>query len=282
MQKYVTNAMIKTNDATFCFLVTQDLTKEHIWREWFEGLERLQFKFAIVVHCSASHKNKVKSDWLKRHFLPDEHMRDTEWGWIVSALMSMHEYAIAMHPAAWYSSHTETCVPMVSPEKFIDVFNKHKQNSFVSYCKAWWNPLKVKRANLHLLSPEMHLAHSSWCIFCHEDLHQIVNLPKTDERIKHVLNTVILGHVADESYAAIMLLVINNLKNVINEPTTLVDWKRTPNGNNPHTFISWTVEDETIVRNIRRNSKNNYMFMRKVGPTFPDHILRRHIFNESP
>ena len=47
-------------DATFCFLVTQDLSKEHIWREWFEGLKRLQFKCAIVVHCS--NKDAIHSE----------------------------------------------------------------------------------------------------------------------------------------------------------------------------------------------------------------------------
>ena len=158
----------------------------------------------------------------------------------------------------------------------------HKQHTFVSHCKAWWNPLKANRANLHLLPPAMHLAHSQWCIFCHEDLSQMVNLSKTDERIKHALNVVTRGHAGEESWAAIMLLIINNLKNVINLPTTLVDWKRTSNGNNPHTFISWTAQDETIVRNIRINTQNEHMFMRKIGSTFPDHILRRYIFNESP
>ena len=272
----------ESNDVTFCFLVTADLVKEHIWREWFDGLERLQFKFSVVVHCSLSHKPKIKSDWLKEHLLPDERMRDTAWGWVLSAMMSMYEHAIEACPAAWYSLHSETCVPMVSPAKFIDTFNKRKQHSFITHCKAWWNPLKVKRANLHLLQPAMHLAHSQWCILCHEDLCQMVNLSKTDERIKGVLSTLMRGHMADESYAAIMLLIINNLKNVINQPTTLVDWKRTPNGDNPHTFIAWTAHDETIVRHIRGNAKNEYMFMRKIGPTFPDHILRRCIFNESP
>lgn len=48
-------------DVTFCFLVTRDLSKEHIWREWFEGLNRLQIKCAIVVHCS--HKGSIQSEW---------------------------------------------------------------------------------------------------------------------------------------------------------------------------------------------------------------------------
>ena len=274
------------NDVTFCFLVSTDLTKEHIWREWFDRLQELQFKFAIVVHCSSSNKHKVRSDWLKQHFLPDECMRPTAWGWIVDALMSMHGHAVATCPAAWYSTHTETCVPMVSPEKFIDTFNRRKQHSLMSYTNAWWTPGRGwptnKRANLHLLPPAMHLVHSAWCIFCHEDLSQMVGLSKTDKTVGQVLNILVRGHVADESYAAVLLLLINNLKNVINQPTTLVDWKRTKNGNNPHTFVEWTPRDETSVCNIRKNVKNEYMFMRKVGPAFPDHVLQAHIFNEPP
>jgi len=274
------------NDVTFCFLVSADLTKEHIWREWFDRLQQLQFKFAIVVHCSHSRAGNVRSDWLKQHFLPKERMRATAWGWIVHALMSMHEYAVITHPAAWYSTHTETCVPMVSPEKFIDTFNHRKQHSLMSYAKAWWNPGRGwstnKRANLHLLPPAMHLVHSAWCIFCHEDLSQMVGLSKTDKTVGQVLNVLARGHVADESYAAVLLLIINNLKNVINQPATLVDWTRTKNRNNPHTFVEWTQRDEMSVCNIRKNVKSEYMFMRKVGPAFPDHVLRRHIFNDPP
>jgi len=272
--------MNEANNVTFCFLVTTDLVKEHIWREWFDRLQQLQFKISVIVHCSPSNVDKVKSDWLKRHFLPHERMRAAAWGWVLNAMMSMYDHAIDACPAAWYSLHSETCVPMVSPEKFIEIFNMRKQHTFISYCNAWWNPLKVKRANLHLLPPAMHLAHPQWCIFCHEDLSQIINLSKTNKSIKNVLARLMGGHAAEESWAAIMLLIINNLKNVMNQTTTLVDWKRTPNGNNPHTFISWTAHDETIVRDIRRNAQNEHMFMRKIGPNFPDHILRRYIFNE--
>jgi hypothetical protein len=189
-------------------------------------------------------------------------------------MMSLYAHAIHTHPAAWYTLHSETCVPIVSPEKFMEVFNTYKQNTFVSHCPAWWNALKVRRANLHLLPPHMHLAHSQWCIFCHEDLHQMIHLPKTDERLNDVLQTVTQGHASEESYAAIMLLAINNLKNVINRPTTLVDWKRTPNGNNPHTFVEWSDADASIVRSIREQAPNEFMFMRKIAPTFPDHVLR--------
>lgn len=272
MQYYKPHILPEMNDATFCFLATRDLVKEHIWREWFDGLERLQFKFSIVVHCP---RDKIRSDWLTQFLLPDDRVRKTAWGWLVMAMMSMYDYAVAAHPAEWYTLHSETCAPLVSPARFIETFNKHKHNSFVSCSKAWWNPLSMKRANLHLFPPAMRLVHSQWCIFCHEDLSQMVGLPKTDKRINQVLTTVMRGKIADESYAAILLLIINNLKNVISKPTTLVDWKRN-NLSHPHTFDAWNKQDEIIVRDMMQNG-SECMFIRKVGPNFPDHILRMFI-----
>jgi hypothetical protein len=267
------------NKTTFCFLVTQDLAKEHIWREWFDGLSRLQFKHAVVVHCSLSNMDKVKSDWLRQRFMPDECMRPTVWGWLVGAMMSMYDHAVQTHPAEWYTLHSESCVPMVSPERFIEIFNKHKQRSFISYDKIWWDPKQVNRANLHMFPPQMHLVHPQWCIFCHEDVSQMVNLSKTNEQIKRALSVLMRGNTADESYAVVLLIMINRLKNVINKQTTLADWKRTPNGNNPYTFNTWTLHDMESVREIRMTKANEHMFMRKVGPAFPDDVLRTHIFN---
>jgi hypothetical protein len=266
------------NDATFCFLITGDLTKEHIWREWFDGLDRLQFKHAIVVHCSLSHKDTIKSEWLKQWLMPDSCMRPTAWGWLVEAMMSMCEYAVQTHPSEWYTLHSESCVPMVSPERFVENFNKYKQQSFVSYDKIWWNPNIVKRANLRMLPQSMHLVHSQWCIFCHEDLSQMVILSKTNEEIKNIFDIVSSGHTGDESYAAVLLLKINRCKNVIRKQTTLTDWKRSTNGNHPYKFETWTYDDEESVRSIRRTA-NEHMFMRKVGSTFPDSVLRRYIFD---
>lgn len=267
------------NNVAFCFLITGDLTKEHIWREWFDGLEKLQFKYGIVVHCSLSYKNTVKSEWLRQWFLPDECMRPTAWGWLVDAMMSMYDHAVQTYPAEWYTLHSDSCVPMVSPERFVEIFNKYKQKSFVAYDKIWWNPNVVKRANLRMLPPQMHLVHSQWCIFCHEDLSQMVSLSKTNEQIKNILSMVSSGHTGDESYAAILLLNINRLKNVVKKKTTLVDWKRTPNGNNPYKFDAWTFNDVESVRENRRMNANEYMFMRKVGASFPDSILRRYMFD---
>lgn len=257
-------------DVTFCFLVTKDLIKEHIWRKWLARLEELGLKIKVVTHCSPAHKVNVKSEWLKQTILPNNYLHDTAWGWVIKATLSMYKYATENAKADWYSIHSETCVPFVSPEKFIENFQKYKQNTFLSHRKAWWKPTPTRndRANLHLLPSELHLAHPNWCIICHEDLTQMVKFAETEKQLTNIITS---GPMAEESFVAIFLYKINNFKNVINKLTTITDWKRTPNGNNPYTFMGWTEADKKTVDELKVDmSKNEYMFLRKVGETFPD------------
>lgn len=259
------------NDVTFCFIVTKDLVKEQIWRQWLARLAALDFKFKVVTHVSPEQKGNITSDWLKTTLIPDAHLCATGWGWIMSAMLALYRYATAQAPAAWYSLHSESCVPFVSPEKFIENYKQFKHKTFLSYCKAWWDPARVRRANLHLLPTELHWAHPNWCILCHDDLSQMLTLAATDKRLTTILKT---GHMAEESFIAVFLYQINNFKNVINKSITLADWKRTPNGNNPYTFADWTAADQQAVAELcAEKEKNEFMFLRKVGAAFPDAVL---------
>ena len=264
-------------DVTFCFLVTKDLIKEHIWRTWLDRLKVLGLNINVVTHCSPAHKVNIKSDWLKATLIPANYLCDTEWGWLTKATLSMYKYALENTKAEWYSIHSETCVPFISPEKFIENFHLYKQKTFLSHCKAWWTPTRSRndRANLHLLPSEYHLAHSQWCILCLEDLSAIVKLAEKEQQLTAIITS---GHTADESILAIFLFKINNFKNVVNKLTTVTDWKRTPNGNNPYTFNNWTETDKLAVAEMCADkSKNEYMFLRKIGATFPDEILMNFI-----
>jgi len=262
-------------DVTFCFLVTKDLVKEHIWRKWFDRLCELNFKFQVITHVSPNHKENVKSDWLQKTILPDDYLCETAWGYLMKAMLQTYSYATTHSPAAWYTFHSETCVPFVTPEKFVDNFHAFKTKSFLSYCKIWWDPLSHQRANLHLLPSDYHYAHQQWSILCHEDLIQMVSLAQTDLQLTYILSN---GSCADESWIAIFLYKINNFKNVITKRTTLVDWKRSI-GPNPYTFVDWLESDKITVDELQLD--NNILFMRKVGSTFPDIVLNEIMgFNE--
>jgi hypothetical protein len=260
-------------DVTFCFIVTTDLVKEQIWRKWLDRLRELGLKINVITHCSPAQHGNIKSDWLGQTILPADYLRETAWAWIMNAILSMYKYAITHSPSSWYTLHSESCLPCVSPEKFIENFNAYKQHSFLSYSKAWWTPMNVRndRANLHLLPPDYHYAHAHLSILCQEDLSQMITLSETNHTLTTILQS---GHTADESWIAVFLYKINNFKNVINKLTTITDWKRTPNGNNPYTFMNWTDADKAAVAEMRADkSKNEYMFIRKIGETFPDAVL---------
>ena len=264
-------------DITFCFLVTKDLIKEHIWRKWFACLKKRGLKINIITHCSPEHKANINSDWLLKTIIPEEYLMDTAWGWLTKATLSMYKYALENSKSDWYTIHSESCIPFITPEKFIKKFNLYKKNTMLNYCKPWWTPTNSinDRANLHLLPSEYHFAHAQWCIICHEDMYKIIQLTETDKVLTDIITS---GHTADESIIAIFLYKINNFKNVVNKLTTITDWKRTPNGNNPYTFTDWTEEDRIAVKELYADkSKQKYMFMRKVGPNFPDQALTNFI-----
>jgi len=268
-------------DVTFCFLVTKDLVKEQIWRAWFDRLRALKFRFNIITHVSPRQKAHVQSDWLWATLLPDAYLVPSEWAWVMQAQLALYAYALAHAPAAWYTLHSESCVPLVTPERFIEQFQQFKAHTFLRYGKAWWTPTPVPndRANLHLLPTEYHWAHPQWSILCHEDLAQVVALAAADEN--QLTSTLLKGHAAEESFLAIFLYKINNFKNVIKKATTLVDWARSPGGGSPYTFHEWTAEDEKVVAALRAEKDQDYLFMRKIGPTFPDEVLRGHPLSDA-
>jgi hypothetical protein len=253
--------------------VTKDLIKEKVWRKWLARLQELGMKFNIITHCSPAYKANIKSSWLKYTIIPDDYLCDTAWSWLTKATLSMYKYALENSKSNWYSIHSESCIPFITPEKFIENFNVYKHNTFLSHSKAWWTPTNARndRANLHLLPSEYHLAHAQWCIICHDDLTQIISLTESDKQLTDIITS---GHTADESIIAIFLYKINNFKNVINKLTTITDWKRSPTGCNPYTFMNWTEADKAAVLELCADkSKNEYMFMRKIGDTFPDEII---------
>lgn len=260
---------------TFCFLVTKDLVKEHIWREWFNELRRLKIKYRILTHCS--YPEKITSPWLRATLIPKEYIKETSWQYHSEASLSLYRYAKNMTNSCWYTFHSESCIPLISPQKFIEYYNTYKNNTLMSYCKIWWDPKKMNRANLHLFPEELHYANQEWVVLCREDLESLINLSENNKELTY---KIISGPGADESLVSVFLKITNNFINTINTQTTLVDWERTPNGNNPHTFIEWTEKDIEIVEKNKKKHKD-LLFLRKIGDIFPDDELRRIIFTDT-
>ncbi len=255
------------NGITFCFIVTKDLVKENIWREWFSDLKKQNIKYRILTHCS--NPENIKSLWLKCTLIPQKYIHPTSWQFHTHATLSLYEYANMMTDSHWYTLHSESCVPIISAKKFSELYNTYKNNTIMHHSKIWWNPLEVNRANLKYINKDLHYVNQEWIILCKEDINEIVKLANTDISFKNIL----LGApAADESLVSVFLKRINNFKNVINRYVTLVDWKRTPNGNNPYTFKDWNDDDKKMVSEFTNNN-DMVMFLRKIDKDFPDDIL---------
>jgi hypothetical protein len=251
--------------ATFCFLVTRDLIKERIWRSWFSGLDALGFQYSIATHCS--NPADIKSDWLRATLIPDS--LPTSWEFHAQAILALYEYTFNNSESQWISLHSESCVPIVSPARFIAIFEESKGRTMLSYRPIWWDPAIIPRANLTKIPAKFHVQHPEWCILAREDLIIILIIAnKNRALIQHIL----AGPAADESLVGICLGFYDRLKDVINTQTTIVDWDRSPNGDNPYTFATWGPADDELMK-IKRAKHPWAMFLRKIGSTIPDEII---------
>lgn len=252
--------------ATFCFIVTRDLVKEELWRSWFADLDALGFKYSIVTHCS--NPSHILSPWLRATLIPVS--IPTSWQFHTRATLALYHHAFDTTESEWFTLHSESCVPIVSAARFVELFETLKYKTILSHQPIWWDANRIARANLAKIPEKFRVAHSEWCILTRSDLNIILIMAHKN---KDMMNIMMAGPAADESMVGVCLAFYDRLKDAVVEHVTLVDWKRSPNGNNPYTFNIWTVDDDAFVKD-KRTAHPLAMFMRKIGPEVPDHILK--------
>ena len=250
---------------TFCFLVTRDLVKEALWRSWFEELTSLGFTYSIATHCSDP--SQIKSEWLRSTLIPIN--IPTSWEFHTYATLALYNHVFTHSESKWITLHSESCVPIVSAKQFVDMSAKYSNKSILNHSPIWWDPAKIGRANLIGVPPQFRIAHQEWCILTREDLAVVLRVAANTEFTKKILS----GPAADESFVGVCLAFHDRLKDVINARITMVDWKRSPNGNNPHTFQMWTSADQEFY-DTQKSEHPMVMFLRKVGTECPDSILQ--------
>lgn len=253
---------------SFCFLVTRDLVKEDIWREWFSYFDSVQFPYKVFTHCS--NPDAITSEWLRSTLIPISKMKPSSWGFLMKSTLSLYEEAYTNSMHKWFTLHSESCVPIISPKDFISIYTQWKDNSFIKVGPIWWDVTKTHRANLHVVAADHRMAHSEWMIVSHIDLESILVFSKQNS----VSDILLSGVCADESYVGTCLSLLNRLSNVKKEVVTFVDWKRSPNGNNPYTFGKWSNEDTMTINSAFHDNKY-IMFLRKVSADMDDTIIRK-------
>jgi hypothetical protein len=169
----------------------------------------------------------------------------------------------------WFSFLTESCVPIISPLRFRELFFESYQYSFMAWKNAWWNTNLVKRANLRYLEPKYHLANTPWFILNRDDALRCIKYVKKN---RDIYNLICIGDVANESLFSIMLEAQNSLKFVKNEDIMATDWNRMVSSTSPYLFKEGGYKDKKFIEAYLTDHKYT-MFLRKVDKTFPDKEL---------
>jgi len=172
----------------------------------------------------------------------------------------------------WFCMLTDSCVPIISPAKFRQLFFENYQTSLFKWKPAYWNINIHRRANLRLLKKEFWLANDPWFTFSRDHVHKcILFLSLKNDIYRKVID----GGLANESIFAIIMQTFGQLGDehkLLNEQSTITDWTRMSSPTSPYVFKEATEENINIISNLlKENSKT--IFLRKVSSSFPDQAI---------
>lgn len=258
-----------------CFIISyeEELNKEKIWRDWIEPNKDI-----INIYIHYKDYSNIKSVWIKEHVIPEFYICDTSYYHVIPAYMSLLSYA-RYHNSKnmWFCMLTDSCVPIIHPLKFRELFFNNYKYSIISWRKPWWNILYNKRANLILLKENLRLGNDPWFILTKEDVLNCIKFSSIHNKLYRIICN---GGLANESLFAIILYINNSLHKAKNYITHATDWSRMSSSTSPHIFKSGNKEDLEFIDNHLK--KNEYtIFLRKVSSEFPDSILLNYIYNNS-
>lgn len=257
-----------------CFLISYEhkVNKEKIWVDWITKNSDI-----INIYFHYKDKTKIKSEWILKHCIPENYVMNTSYYFVVGAYLSTVKYALLDDVAnKWFIFLTESCVPIISPERFRRFFNKYCNFSIIRWRPAWWNVSLHKRANLHYLPKNLRLGHDPWFVIERNDILACISYI---EQNGPIYNLIFSGGLANESLFVILLKSCGRLENVINEPTTASDWSRMASTTSPYIFKIGNVADIDFIINFLHQNKFT-MFLRKVDEKFPDDVILEFMNND--
>jgi hypothetical protein len=258
--------------AALCFIISYNhvLNKEEIWKRWIEPNKDI-----INVYFYYKEFSKIKSPWIKNHAIPQSKIVPTSYYHVVPAYMRSMSHALQIDASnKWFCFLTDSCVPIISPEKFRRLFEENNQFTIMSWKKAWWNIIFHKRANLRFFSEEYHIGHAPWFILTKQDAILCLEFIRTRyKKYKQICK----GGLANESVFAIILRYYKRLRYVKNSNTHLTDWSRMMSPTSPYLFKEATCKNiEFIQEGLRENPYA--MFLRKMDSSFPNSKIHEFVF----
>jgi len=254
-----------------CFIISYShiVNKEQIWLDWIEPNKDI-----INVYFHYKTYSDIKSEWIRKHAIHPKCIVETNYMHVVPAYLALMTFAMNHDlKNQWFCFLTDSCVPIISPLKFRELFFENYSKTIMNWRKAWWNVQFCNRANLKMLKEESHLANDPWFTIKREDAYRCITYSKINTNIYTLICS---GDVANESIFAIMLQAVNKLKEVKQSVTHAADWSRMSSATSPHVFKEGNKTDLLFINDFLE--KNRYtMFLRKVDTKFPDQIITEYI-----
>ena len=253
-----------------CFIISYKhiLNKEQLWINWIKENQDI-----INVYFHYKDINLIQSPWIKMYTIPPKYVQPTTYYNVVPAYMALLSYAF-YHDLEnkWFCMLTDSCVPIVSPAKFRQMFFEHCRSSIFCWKPAYWNINIHRRANLRLLKKDYWLANDPWFTLSRLHVKQCIVFMAAKNGIYQIVNE---GGLANESLFAIMLQTFDELTNklhLLNCVSTVTDWSRMSSPTSPYFFKEATDENINIISNLLKENPMA-MFLRKVDKTFPDQTI---------
>jgi len=257
-----------------CFIISysQKLNKEQIWIDWINPNKDI-----IQVYFHYKDYSTISSGWIKSKAIHPFCIKQTSYTHVVPAYISLMSFALNDCPEnQWFIFLTDSCVPIISPFKFRELFFENYSKSIMSWRNAWWNIRFCNRANLHKLQEEFRLANDPWFILKKEDAKKCITY---SQRNSTIFDIICQGPIANESIFAIILYSLHSLHCVISSVTHATDWSKMSSATSPYVFKYGNKEEINFITNFLE--KNKYtMFLRKVDPSFPDTIISDILYNK--
>ena len=253
-----------------CFIISYQhiLNKEQIWIDWIKENQDI-----INVYFHYKDINLIKSPWIKMYTIPPKYIHETSYYHVVPAYMALMTYAFHHdNNNLWFCMLSDSCVPIISPAKFRELFFNHYQASIFKWKPAYWNINIHRRANLRLFKKEYWLANDPWFTLSRSHVHKCILFMAAKNNIYRTVNE---GGLANESIFAIMLQTFNELTNsklLVNDVSTITDWSRMSSPTSPFLFKEGNEENINIIKKLLKENKYS-IFLRKVDRSFPDQTI---------
>lgn len=255
-----------------CFIISYQhiLNKEKLWLDWIKPNKDI-----INVYFHYKDLNAIQSPWIKLHTIPPGHIQQTTYYNVIPAYMAILSYAYHHDKNnKWFCLLTDSCVPIISPQQFRQMFFKNYKCTIMQTEPAYWDINLHRRANLRLFTKEYQLANDPW--FTLSRYHVQLSLIFLAEK-SNIYQSINKGGLANESLFAIILQTfreLNNQKTYINSSSTICDWKRMSSPTSPYFFRNIDQENYNIILNLLK--ENQYaMFLRKVAPEVNDNDIKQ-------